>query len=227
MLDVEGDQRQPLIKLTESGINLANSLHEIDTSLIPKFIAAMNMNDAKKREMIAGFEVGIANFQKLSNVVNVDFEKQKPNVARIYDYLLGGHHNFEIDRQVGDLIIGSMPFLPKLSRLMRWCLQDVANELTYKRGFDTIIDFVQKLPQLYTAFTKKQRKQFLKWFVKKIWIKQKKIKKIDYTEPFQALVDLNLVRISDLWLLGRDSNPQPFAYTKSLTFTRAWTISSS
>jgi hypothetical protein len=69
-----------------------------------------------------------------------------PNAGRIYDYLLGGHHNFEIDRAVGDQIIASMPFLPKLSRLMRWCLQDVANELTYTRGYDTIIDFASGLP---------------------------------------------------------------------------------
>ncbi len=69
-----------------------------------------------------------------------------PNAGRIYDYLLGGHHNFEIDRQAGDQVKSLMPFLPKLMRLMRWCLQDVANELTYKRGFDTIIDFASGLP---------------------------------------------------------------------------------
>jgi hypothetical protein len=69
-----------------------------------------------------------------------------PNAGRIYDYLLGGYHNFEIDRHAGDQIRTLMPFLPKLMRLMRWCLQDVANELTYKRGFDTIVDFASGLP---------------------------------------------------------------------------------
>ncbi len=31
-----------------------------------------------------------------------------PNAGRIYDYLLGGHHNFEIDRRAGDQLIQVM-----------------------------------------------------------------------------------------------------------------------
>lgn len=75
-----------------------------------------------------------------------------------------------------------------------------------QKKIDIIIEFLQKLPKLYKAFSPKQRKQFLKWFVKKIWISEKKIQKITYTEPFQALISLDLVRISDLWLRGQDSN---------------------
>ena len=77
-----------------------------------------------------------------------------PNAGRIYDYLLGGHHNFEIDRQAGDRIRDLIPFLPKLMRLFRWCLHDIAHELTYERGYDTIIDFASGLPtedHLHTA----------------------------------------------------------------------------
>ena len=71
-----------------------------------------------------------------------------PNAGRIYDYLLGGHHNFEIDRRVGDQIKEVMPFLPKMMRLSRWCLQDVARTLTVERGFDIIIDFASGLPTM-------------------------------------------------------------------------------
>jgi hypothetical protein len=71
-----------------------------------------------------------------------------PNAGRIYDYLLGGHHNFEIDRRVGDQIKALLPFLPKAMRLSRWCLQDVARVLTTERGFDTIIDFASGLPTM-------------------------------------------------------------------------------
>jgi hypothetical protein len=77
-----------------------------------------------------------------------------PNAGRIYDYLLGGHHNFEIDRRVGDQIKALLPFLPNAMRLSRWCLQDVARTLTVERGFDTIIDFASGLPtmdHLHTA----------------------------------------------------------------------------
>jgi hypothetical protein len=71
-----------------------------------------------------------------------------PNAGRIYDYLLGGHHNFEVDRQAGDRLKEILPIMPKAMRLMRWCLQDVARELTEERGFDTIIDFASGLPTM-------------------------------------------------------------------------------
>jgi len=77
-----------------------------------------------------------------------------PNAGRIYDYLLGGHHNFEIDRRAGDQIKALLPFLPTAMRLSRWCLQDVARTLTVERGFDTIVDFASGLPtmdHLHTA----------------------------------------------------------------------------
>ena len=38
------------------------------------------------------------------------------------------------------------PFLPKTMRLQRWCLTDLAKELTEKRGFDVIVDFASGLP---------------------------------------------------------------------------------
>lgn len=77
-----------------------------------------------------------------------------PNAGRVYDYLLGGHHNFEVDRRVGDQVKTIFPFLPKAMRLFRWCLQDVARTLTVERGFDTIVDFASGLPtvdHLHTA----------------------------------------------------------------------------
>lgn len=79
-----------------------------------------------------------------------------PNPGRVYDYLLGGHHNFEVDRQAGDQVKELLPFLPTAMRLSRWCLQDVARELTEKRGFDMVIDFASGLPtvdHIHTAVT--------------------------------------------------------------------------
>ncbi len=70
----------------------------------------------------------------------------RPNAGRIYDYLLGGHHNFEIDRRAAEQLIQLAPFAPKMARLQRWCLQDLAVELTEKRGFDVILDFASGLP---------------------------------------------------------------------------------
>lgn len=78
----------------------------------------------------------------VSNLANADH----PNAGRIYDYLLGGNHNFEVDRQAAERIVQAMPFVSKAMRLQRWCLQDLAEELTQNRGFDIIIDFASGLP---------------------------------------------------------------------------------
>jgi hypothetical protein len=69
-----------------------------------------------------------------------------PSAGRMYDYLLGGHHNFEVDRLAAEQVSALLPFLPKAVRLQRWCLQDLAIELTEQRGFDVVIDFASGLP---------------------------------------------------------------------------------
>lgn len=73
-------------------------------------------------------------------------DASKPNAGRIYDYLLGGSHNFDVDRIAGDRVRQFVPFLPKAMRLQRWCLQDLAVELTEQRQYDVIIDFASGLP---------------------------------------------------------------------------------
>ncbi len=70
----------------------------------------------------------------------------RPNAGRIYDYYLGGHHNFEVDRQAAEQVLKLVPFVTKFARLQRWTLQDLAVELTEKRGFDVIIDYASGLP---------------------------------------------------------------------------------
>lgn len=65
---------------------------------------------------------------------------------------------------------------------------------------EKIITFMKRLPELYEAFTKTEKRQFLRWFAQKIWIEDKKIVEITYTEGFQALIDRDLVRISETWL---------------------------
>ena len=73
-------------------------------------------------------------------------DSSRPSAGRIYDYLLGGSHNFEVDRQAAEQVLTLLPFSRKFARLQRWALQDLAIELTEKRGFDVIIDFASGLP---------------------------------------------------------------------------------
>jgi len=69
-----------------------------------------------------------------------------PSAGRMYDYYLGGHHNFEVDRQAADQVLRLAPFAAKALRLQRWCLQDIARELTEVRKYDVVIDFASGLP---------------------------------------------------------------------------------
>ncbi len=73
-------------------------------------------------------------------------DTSKPSAGRIYDYLLNGSHNFEIDRQAAEQIIAASPYVKKLARLQRWALKDIAVELSVNRGLDVIIDFASGLP---------------------------------------------------------------------------------
>jgi hypothetical protein len=70
----------------------------------------------------------------------------KPNAARMYDFYLGGNHNFEADRKAAEQVTQLIPWVPKAARLQRACLQDIANELTTVRGYDVIVDFASGLP---------------------------------------------------------------------------------
>jgi hypothetical protein len=73
-------------------------------------------------------------------------DTSKPSAGRMYDYYLGGSHNFEVDRQAAERVLKILPFGVKFARLQRWALQDIAVELSQKRGFDVIIDFASGLP---------------------------------------------------------------------------------
>jgi len=73
-------------------------------------------------------------------------DTSKPSAGRMYDYYLGGNHNFEVDRQAAEQVMKIMPFARKYARLQRWALQDIAVDLAEKRGYDVIIDFASGLP---------------------------------------------------------------------------------
>ena len=75
-------------------------------------------------------------------------DTSRPSPGRMYDYLLGGSHNFDVDRQAADQVVQYFPFLPKAMRLQRWCLQDLALNLTQERGLDVIVDFGSGLPTM-------------------------------------------------------------------------------
>ncbi len=68
-----------------------------------------------------------------------------PSGGRVYDYLLGGSHNFEADRQAGDYMLSLVPSAGKWVRLLRSFLQE-ATELLSREGFDKFLDLGSGLP---------------------------------------------------------------------------------
>ena len=74
-------------------------------------------------------------------------DASRPNAGRIYDYLLGGNHNFEIDRQAAQQLLQIVPEVPLLLRLIRWFLGEAVRRLV-EQGFTYFLDFASGLPTI-------------------------------------------------------------------------------
>jgi S-adenosyl methyltransferase len=70
----------------------------------------------------------------------------RPNVARVYDYLLGGKDNFASDRAVGDQIIASLPATQVGVRAQRDVLARVVRYLAGDAGLTQFLDIGSGLP---------------------------------------------------------------------------------
>lgn len=68
-----------------------------------------------------------------------------PNVARIFDYLVGGTANFEVDRQAAQEMLKLMPSLRKWVRLRRAFIQEAA-QLLRQEGFSQFLDVASGMP---------------------------------------------------------------------------------
>ena len=67
------------------------------------------------------------------------------HIGRIYDYMLGGHHNYEVDRKAADQILKLIPAYPRWARLNRWFLQLVASTWA-EEGQEQVLDLASGLP---------------------------------------------------------------------------------
>ena len=68
-----------------------------------------------------------------------------PSVARIYDWLLGGTNNYQVDRDLGEVMIGRAPELPDAARANRSFHQRAARYLA-ELGIRQFIDLGSGLP---------------------------------------------------------------------------------
>ena len=69
----------------------------------------------------------------------------RPNPARIYDYLLGGHHNFAADRAAAEKLLEHLPLAKDGAVAQRAFLRRVINVLT-SEGIDQFLDIGSGLP---------------------------------------------------------------------------------
>ena len=72
-------------------------------------------------------------------------DASRPNAGRMYDYFLGGTHNFEIDRQAAQEVLRHAPHMPNFLMLIRWFLGEATRRLC-KEGFNKFLDFASGLP---------------------------------------------------------------------------------
>ncbi|MFI9598192.1 SAM-dependent methyltransferase [Nonomuraea sp. NPDC052265] len=70
----------------------------------------------------------------------------KPSVARVYDYMLGGKDNFEIDREVAQMALGIAPDAPQAARSNRDFLARVVRDLAVEVGIRQFLDIGSGLP---------------------------------------------------------------------------------
>lgn len=75
------------------------------------------------------------------------FGQDRPNVARVYDYVLGGFSNFEPDRQAGDQLLKVDPTLRVRAIANRNYLRRVVTELC-RAGIDQFLDIGSGLPSV-------------------------------------------------------------------------------
>jgi hypothetical protein len=69
----------------------------------------------------------------------------KPSAARIYDYFIGGEHNFAIDRQFADALVGR---IPKIGDYARECRLFMGRAVRYaaEQGYTQFVDIGSGLP---------------------------------------------------------------------------------
>ncbi|WP_437721644.1 SAM-dependent methyltransferase [Sorangium sp. So ce861] len=75
----------------------------------------------------------------------MEIDITKPHVGRVYDYVLGGHHNYDVDRRAAAAIMNLVPTYPKWAKLNRWFIQLVGQRWS-DAGITNVLDLASGLP---------------------------------------------------------------------------------
>ncbi len=74
-----------------------------------------------------------------------DIPLNRPSLARMYDYYLGGNHNFEVDRRAAEEAIAFYPDIPNMMRANRAFLRRTV-EYAARQGIDQFLDLGSGIP---------------------------------------------------------------------------------
>ena len=75
----------------------------------------------------------------------MQYDLTKPNPGRMFDYWLGGTHNFEIDRQFADQIAKQFPVVREQTKIERGRVKGIL-QFFFERGIRAVVDFGSGLP---------------------------------------------------------------------------------
>lgn len=77
--------------------------------------------------------------------LSIDPDLTKPNVARMYDYYLGGSTNFAVDRAAAEQVLGVNPDAPRVAKANRAFVARVVRYLV-QQGIDQFLDLGSGIP---------------------------------------------------------------------------------
>jgi SAM-dependent methyltransferase len=75
-----------------------------------------------------------------------EIDTSKANIARVYDYLLGGKDNYPPDKEAAEQLIEIVPTLPETVRQNRLFMQRLARYLAAEEGIDQFLDIGTGIP---------------------------------------------------------------------------------
>src|SRR5581483_148974 len=86
-----------------------------------------------------------------------DGADEKPSVARMYDYYLGGHHNFPVDRAAAEQIMTLHPETPLMAQANRAFLRRAVTFLV-AQGITQFLDIGSGIPTVGNVHEVAQRR---------------------------------------------------------------------
>ena len=84
---------------------------------------------------------------------------EKASIARVYDAVIGGKDNFEVDREVAEATLQIHPAMPELTTSGRKWLIRTVGHLADRRGMDQFLDLGAGLPTVQNTHEIAQRER--------------------------------------------------------------------